>query len=93
MPFITMMDDNLSSLKELTKQGKVNFDWSLKSSPKAKTIILVNDGEIRGLVEFQKEVGAHKMWLIEVVLVGNCEISQLTPKQLKTRILYSFGSF
>jgi len=66
MPFVRMPDDRLIDLKELIKNDNVKFDWSLKSSSKSVTIAFVNDGLIAGLVEFQRERGTNKMWLIEV---------------------------
>ena len=66
MPFIKVPDERLIDLKELIKSGTAKFDWSIKSSDKAVTVAFVNDGLIAGLVEFQRESGTHKMWLIEV---------------------------
>jgi len=66
MPFVKVPKDKLEDLKTLNKQGKIIFDWSIQDDVNSETSVLVLDGEISGLVEFQKQKGTHRMWKIEV---------------------------
>ena len=66
MPFVKVPKDKLEDLKILNKEGRVIFDWSLQDDANSETSALVLDGEISGLVEFQKQNGTHRMWKIEV---------------------------
>jgi GNAT superfamily N-acetyltransferase len=65
--FAKLSEREKSELKNLDKHGYV-FDWTLASSPRAETVLLTSDGDVAGLVEFERQPEnlCNYLWLIEV---------------------------
>jgi hypothetical protein len=65
--FIELGDKEIKSLKKVSGKGYV-FDWTKRSSERAKTVSYVSNGDIAGLVEFERQPEniLNYMWLIEV---------------------------
>jgi hypothetical protein len=67
MKFIEFTDTEIKEFDELNRLGYV-FDWTKKSSRISMTVGLITNGDIAGLVEFERRAEHlyNYMWLIEV---------------------------
>ena len=67
MTFIEFKDKEIEDFKTLNQFGYV-FDWTKKSSGKSITVGIVVNGDISGLVEYERRADHlyNYMWLIEV---------------------------
>jgi len=65
--FTTVTDQDKLALTDLADAG-YQFDWTVKSSPKSITVADVVDGDIAGLVEYERQPEnlCNYMWLIEL---------------------------
>ena len=65
--FVELNDDERRSLFDLDEYGYV-FDWTRQSSYKSSTVAALLNGEVAGLVEFERHQGKHLnyVWSIEV---------------------------
>lgn len=65
--FVELNDDERRSLFDLAEYGYV-FDWTRQSSYKSSTVAALLNGEVAGLVEFERqpEDQLNHLWLIEV---------------------------
>jgi hypothetical protein len=65
--FVELNKAEIEDLNSLSAQG-YQFDWTKRSSATAKTIAFLTNGDIAGLVEFERqpENRLNYMWLIEV---------------------------
>lgn len=65
--FVELNDDERSSLCDLAEYGYV-FDWTKHSSYKSLTVAALHNGDVAGLVEFERqpEDRLNYMWLVEV---------------------------
>ena len=65
--FIVLTENEIKELNSLSGSGYV-FDWTQHSSPAAKTVSYIANGDIAGLVEFERqpENKFDYLWLIEV---------------------------
>ena len=65
--FVELNDDERKSLFDLAEYGYV-FDWTRQSSYKSSTVAALLNGEVAGLVEFERqpEDQLNHLWLIEV---------------------------
>jgi len=67
MAFIKLKYEEIKRLYDLAEYGYV-FDWTKKSSNISEVVALHHDGDIAGLVEFERRPDSklNYMWLIEV---------------------------
>jgi hypothetical protein len=67
MKFNKFTEKEIKGFSELNKYGYV-FDWSKQSSKSSITVGLLINGDISGLVEFERRADSlyNYMWLIEV---------------------------
>jgi len=67
MEFIKLKDEEIKRLYDLAEYGYV-FDWTKKSSDKSEIVVLHRNGDILGLVEFERvdKSQVFLIWLIEV---------------------------
>ena len=97
MPFVEIRNENLLSLKELVKNEEFAFNWSIKSSQNSKTVAAINNGEILGLVEFERRPAdkANYMFLIEVAKSyrGGVIAGKLLAYVAKDSLSEGFGGF
>jgi hypothetical protein len=65
--FIELSDGDIKDLSRLSEKGYV-FNWTIHSSSRAKTVTFVTDGEMAGLVEFERQPEnlLNYLWIIEV---------------------------
>jgi len=65
--FTVISDADKAELTDLAQFG-YQFDWTAKSSPKTVTVADVVDGDIAGLVEYERQPEnlCNYMWLIEL---------------------------
>jgi len=67
MGFIKLKNNEIKRLYDLSKYGYV-FDWTRKSSDISETIAFHHNGDLAGLVEFERRPASklNYMWLVEV---------------------------
>ena len=67
MDFIKLTNDEIKRLRNLSEYG-YQFDWTKKSSDISEIVAFQHDGNITGLVEFERRATSklNYMWLIEV---------------------------
>jgi hypothetical protein len=65
--FVPVNDEDKRQLSDLSGSG-FQFDWTIKSSPKTQTVAKIVDGDIAGLVEFERQPEnlCNYLWLIEL---------------------------
>lgn len=95
--FQTIPETQLSSLKELVATSQFGFDWSTKSSVNAQTVGVLHQGEIIGLVEFERRPVelANYMFLLEVARAyrGGSVAGRLLAYVAKDSLVQGFGGF
>ena len=95
--FHTVDEKNQICLKELIELGLFGFNWVVKSSPNAQTIAAINNGDIVGLVEFERRPVelANYMFLIEVAKPyrGGTVAGKLLAYVANDSLSQGFGGF
>lgn len=94
--FVELNDDERRSLFDLAEYGYV-FDWTRQSSYKSSTVAALLNGEVAGLVEFERqpEDQLNHLWLIEVATNyrGTGIAGKLLAYVAKDSIEQGFGGF
>lgn len=94
--FVELNDDERRSLFDLAEYGYV-FDWTKPVSDKRLTIAAFLNGDLAGLVEFERQQGKHLnyVWLIEVArnYKGTGIAGKLLAYVARDSIEQGFGGF